>query len=388
MNVFSLRWQQALAQLPQHAWRERMVVQRVWQGKRQIAQHSLVDFSSNDYLGLANELSLQSAWQKAVLHFGVGSGASQVVSGYSQPQAELEQALAQWLGLARAVIYPSGYLANVDLLCTILNKSDRVWIDKLTHASLFDGVRYSGAKFTRFAHHDVMMLERLCCKVSDEACARLIITDGVFSMEGSIAPIAKLAGIARAQLALLLIDDAHGLGVLGPCGEGVIASLADRADVILTGTLSKAFGGMGGFVAGSEVTIEYLLQHSRGLRYATAMPAGLMQASLQALDFIQHKPWRREKLFENIRLWQQTAALQGLQLMPSTTPIQCVLVGCPTKVLQLGNALRARGFLVGVMRSPTVPKGSERLRISLSAVHERKQIMELVKTMVQLQKVL
>ncbi len=338
----------------------------------------LLSFCSNDYLGLANHPDVVRALQEGAQRWGAGSGAAHLVNGHSAAHHALEAELAEFAGYPRALLFSTGYMANLGVVGALLGHSDRVFEDRYNHASLLDAARYSGARLVRYAHGDMGDLHQRLS--ASGHCERLIATDGVFSMDGDIAPLPELVSIAREAQAWLLIDDAHGLGVLGAQGRGSLEHFAIAASdrPILMGTLGKAFGTFGAFVAGSEELIETLIQQARTYVYTTATPAALAEATRASLRLVRGESWRREKLQALIARFRAGAAQLGLQLMDSATPIQPLLIGDAGQTLQVSEKLRARGILVPAMRPPTVPEGTARLRITFSAAHDEAQVDRLL----------
>ncbi|MDE1463130.1 8-amino-7-oxononanoate synthase [Spartinivicinus poritis] len=343
----------------------------------------LLNFCSNDYLGLANHPQVITALQQAAVEYGVGSGASHLVSGHSKLHHELEEALAEFTGRQRALLFSTGYMANVGVISALVEKGDVVLQDKLNHASLIDGGLLSGARFTRYLHNDLASLTQKLQQ--HQTGQQLIVTDGVFSMDGDIAPLTDIATVAKQHSAWLMVDDAHGFGCLGPNGEGSVteAGLAAEDIPILVGTFGKALGTSGAFVAGDEVLIESLIQFARPYIYTTAMPPAIAAATLASLKLVQTENWRREKLQRNISQFRSGASHLGLQLMESVTAIQPIVVGDAEAALMLSQQLKAQGILVTAIRPPTVPVGTSRLRITLSASHSEQQVNQLLESLEQ-----
>lgn len=339
---------------------------------------SLVNFCSNDYLGLANHPELVSAAQAATQAYGFGGGASHLVCGHSHEHHALEEELAEFTGRDRVLLFSTGYMANIGVLQALLDRHASVFEDKLNHASLLDGAQICRAKRLRYAHVDMAQLDRqlLASKTPD----KLIVTDGVFSMDGDMAPLPELSDIALRHHAMLMVDDAHGFGVLGENGGGLQEHFGLSQDQlpVLVGTLGKAFGSFGAFVAGSEDLIEYLIQFARSYIYTTSMPPAVAAATRAALHIIQTEKQRREHLWQLISYFKQCCNEQGIHLMPSDTPIQPILVGDDGDALALSQSLKDKGLWVSAIRPPTVPEGSARLRVTLSAAHTRSQIDLLV----------
>jgi len=334
---------------------------------------SRLNFSSNDYLGLSQHPEVIAALIEAARQHGVGSGAAHLLGGHSSEHAALESELAAHTGRQRALLFSTGYMANLGVVCAFAGRGETVLQDRLNHASLLDGARLSGARLLRYAHGDAGAAAALLA--AHPECS-LLATDGVFSMDGDVAPLAQLALPCESARAWLLVDDAHGLGVLGPRGAGSVAAAGlDAARVpLLMGTLGKALGCFGAFVAGDDDTIEVLLQRSRPYIYTTALPPALAAATRVALRVCRDDEARRTRLHDNIRRFRQRAAALRLPLAASETAIQPVRVGDSARALALGERLLRAGFIVGVTRPPTVPAGSARLRITLSAAHEPAQV--------------
>ena len=336
-----------------------------------------LNFCSNDYLGLAAHPDVIASLRAAAERYGVGSGASHLVCGHSAPHRELEEALAAFTGRERALLYSSGYMANTGVLTTLLRRGDRVFEDRLNHASLLDGGLFSGARFARFAHNDPAALR---AKLAAGEGARLVAVDGVFSMDGDAAPLAELAELCAAHDAWLMVDDAHGFGVLGERGAGSTeaAGLGQAQVPVLMATLGKALGTAGAFVAGSELLIESLVQQSRNYIYTTALPPALAAATLTALELLHRESWRREHLAALIARFRRGAAQLDLPLLESHSAIQPLLVGEAAAAVALSERLAERGVLIGAIRPPTVPRGTSRLRITLSAAHSEAQVDRLL----------
>lgn len=337
----------------------------------------LLAFCSNDYLGLANHPEVIDAWRAGAERWGVGGGASHLVIGHSSPHHELELALAEFTGRPRALLFTTGYLANLGALTALVGQGDSVLQDRLNHASLLDGGLLSGARFSRYLHNDADSLGKRLDKATGNA---LVVTDGVFSMDGDIADLPALAAQAQARGAWLMVDDAHGFGTLGRHGGGVVEHFGlDMGQVpVLVGTLGKAFGTAGAFVAGSEELIECLIQFARPYIYTTSQPPALACATLRSLQLLRDEHWRREHLAALVRQFRQGAEQIGLHLMDSFTPIQPILVGDAARAMRLSAMLRERGLMVTAIRPPTVPAGSARLRVTLTAAHSAAQVQLLL----------
>ena len=361
-------------------YRHRRVVESPAGRELVVGGRRLLNFCSNDYLGLAADPRVTAAFKAGADRWGVGSGASHLVSGHTAAHAELELALAELTGRPRALLFGSGYAANVGAISTLLGQRDHVFQDRLNHASLLDGGWLSGAGFEWYAHADTADLAARLDAHGPSSRRKLIVSDGTFSMDGDLCPLEQLIALAKRHGAWLMIDDAHGIGVHGAQGCGVVdPARHDCTDVpVLVGTLGKAFGTAGAFVAGSEALVEMLIQRARHYIYTTAMPAALAAATLESLRIARVEEWRRTRLAEHVARFRQGAARLGLQLLPSQTPIQPLVIGASGRTLALGAALEARGVLVGVIRTPTVPAGTARLRITFSALHQPADVDQLL----------
>ena len=333
----------------------------------------LLAFCSNDYLGLANHPQVIEAWRAGALRWGVGGGASHLVIGHSTPHHELEEALAEFTGRPRALLFSTGYMANLGAVTALLGQGDTVLEDRLNHASLLDAGLLSGARFSRYLHNDAASLVNRLDKADGNT---LVVTDGVFSMDGDLADLPALCAAAKAKGAWVMVDDAHGFGPLGASGGGIVEHFGlGQDDVqVLVGTLGKAFGTAGAFVVGSEELIETLVQFARPYIYTTSQPPALACATLKSLELLRSEDWRRVHLNALIKRFREGARAIGLQLMDSATPIQPILIGDSARAMRLSQLLRERGLLVTAIRPPTVPVGSARLRVTLSAAHSSAQL--------------
>ena len=392
---------------------------------------AVINFCSNDYLGLANHPDVINAFKAAVDKYGVGSGSAHLVCGHSSAHHALEEELAAFTGRDRALLFSTGYMANMGVISALVGRGDTVLEDRLNHASLLDGGLLSGAKLKRYAHADCAHLENLLVlanknnfigdqQKADEFMVRqahhergdethherdlkanieskqanavrpelvegrskriLIVTDGVFSMDGDIAPVSELARLAKQHGAWLMVDDAHGIGVIGENGGGILelTGLKQEDVQVLVGTLGKAFGTFGAFVAGSEELIETLIHLARPYIYTTALPPAIAEATRTSLVILQAETWRREKLRKLTEYFRTGAGQLGLPLSASSSPIQPLLIGESQKAVNVSNILFKKGFLVSAIRPPTVPAGSARLRITFSAMHDEYQIDQLL----------
>ena len=342
---------------------------------------SLRCFCSNDYLGLANHPKVVEALQQASKKYGVGGGASHLVCGHNREHHLLEEEFATLTGRDRALLFSSGYMANLAVITTLLDKQDAIFADKLNHASLIDGGLLSGARFQRFLHNDMQSLQKQLRKSS--ARRKLICVDGVFSMDGDMAPLPELTKIAKQHDALLMVDDAHGFGVIGDKGLGCCDKFSSSQDdvPILMCTLGKSMGGFGAMVAGPELLIETLVQFARPYIYTTSIPPAVAAAARTSLQLLQQEGWRRENLQQLIAHFRVEAKNLNLPIMPSSTAIQPLLVGDEELSLQWQHKLQERGFWVSAIRPPTVPKGSARLRITLSAAHSLDDVNALLEAL-------
>ncbi len=335
-------------------------------------------FCSNDYLGLASHPRITAAWCNGAKKYAVGSGASHLITGHTQAHHALEKELAAYTRRERALLFSTGYMANIGVVTTLLGRHDAVFLDKLNHASLVDAALLSRAKIHRYPHNNIKTLARLLTK--SPAQHQLILTDGVFSMDGDAADLPNLVQLANHHKAWLMVDDAHGLGVMGDTGRGTLEMYGLGTDEvpILMGTLGKAFGVFGAFVAGSELFIEALIQSARSYIYTTALPPALAEAVRESLIVAEQETWRRQHLHELIAYFRAAAAEKEIPLMESSTPIQPIILGDSEKALAMSAALYKRHIIVTAIRPPTVPQGTARLRITLSALHEKNQIDQLI----------
>ncbi len=358
------------------------------QGVRQtIDGRQVLSFCSNDYLGLANHPDIKQAFIQAIENYGVGSGSAHLINGHSQLHHDCEQRLAEFTGRDRALLFSNGYMANLAIASALLSRHDFVYQDKLNHASLIDAAKISAAKLIRYRHNDSAHLQDLLSK-NDSQTRQLIMTDGVFSMDGDCADLNRLAEIAADSGSWCMVDDAHGFGVLGAKGAGLLEQegLNQQQIPILMATLGKAIGTAGAFVAGSEELIETLIQQARTYIFTTASPPAIAAATLCSLSIVEQENWRREKLQELIAYFRQTMAPLDYELMPSNTAIQPVVIGDNQRALEISLQLMQKGIHVSAIRPPTVPEGSARLRVTLSAAHEKADIDALVKAFAGLNK--
>lgn len=356
-----------------HLYRQRPLLETPQGPEVLVDGQRLLAFCSNDYLGLANHPEVIAAMQQGAAKWGVGGGASHLVLGHSTPHHALEEALAEFTGRPRALLFSTGYMANLAAVTALVGQGDTVLEDRINHASLLDAGLLSGARFSRYLHNDAVSLANRMEKATGNT---LVVTDGVFSMDGDLADLPALCAAAKQKDAWVLVDDAHGFGPLGATGGGIVEhfGLGVEDVQVLVGTLGKAFGTAGAFVAGSEELIETLIQFARPYIYTTSQPPAVACATLKSLELLRTENWRREHLNKLIARFREGAAAIGLTLMDSATPIQPVLIGDSARALRLSALLRARGLLVTAIRPPTVPAGSARLRVTLSAAHSEAQL--------------
>lgn len=362
----------------ENLYRSRQVIDGPQDAEVIIAGRKLLSFCSNDYLGLANHPDVVAAFHRGLDDYGAGSGAAHLVTGHTREHHALEEELADFVQRPRALLFSTGYMANLGAIAALTGRGDRIFEDRLNHASLLDGARLCGGRLVRYAHADPEALEQ--AMASAPRGEYLVATDGVFSMDGDIAPLPQLAAVARRHSAWLLVDDAHGLGVIGPGGRGSVAAAAlGLPEVpVLMGTLGKAFGTFGAFVAGSDDLVETLIQEARSYIYTTAPPPAVASATRAAMQLVKKESWRREQLLQLIDRFRSGAEQLGLAVCASTTPIQPLIVGDPEMAVRLSDALRAAGILVMAIRPPTVPAGTARLRITFSATHTLEQVDRLL----------
>jgi 8-amino-7-oxononanoate synthase len=359
-----------------HRYRQRRVIDGGHTVQVRVDGQPRINFCSNDYLGLATDPAVIAAAQAALAE-GCGSTASPMVGGYNRHHAALEAALAEALGYPRVLLFSSGWAANLGVLRALLGRSDPLYADELNHASLIDGGRLSGAQYARYPHADLDALDALLAAGSGGG---LIVSDAVFSMDGDLAALPRLTQLSARHGVPLMMDDAHGFGVFGGAGgclahwRGQPGGAGMPAPEIYVGTLGKSLGAAGAFVAGSETLIEYLIQRARTWVFSTAPPPALAAAAIAALRRVQSAPELQLRLHQHIAYFRAGAAARGLSLLPSISPIQPLLLGSDHRALACSRALEARGYWVAAIRPPTVPEGSARLRITLSAAHTPVQI--------------
>ncbi len=364
-------------------WRAHRCLQSAQGPEVVIDGRRLLNFSSNDYLGLAADPRLARALGEAAGRWGTGAGSAHLVSGHAAPHRALEEALAEFTGYPRVLLFSSGYLANLAVPRVLLGRGDTLIQDRLDHASLVDAARLAGARLRRYRHNDLAGARRRLEQAQGET---LLAVDGVFSMDGDLAPLPGLAALCREHGAWLMVDDAHGLGVLGEAGRGSLEhwGLSPREVPILMGTFGKALGTAGAFVAGSEDFIETLIQEARTYLFTTAAPPALAEVTRLALELVEHESWRRARLQELVSRFRAGARRLGLPLAESFTPIQPLIAGGSERALQWSRHLRDRGILAVPIRPPTVPQGTARLRLTITAAHTPAQVDRLLEALAEL----
>lgn len=358
-------------------YRRRLVTdtpQSIW---AQLGNERLLSFCSNDYLGLANHPQVVAALQAGARQYGVGAGASHLVSGHSRAHHALEEELAHYVGSERTLLFSTGYMANIGIVSALAGRHTPIVEDRLNHASLIDAARLARSPVKRFAHGDLAQLRATLTRLGRPA---LITTDAVFSMDGDIAALPAQAAIAREHGARVLVDEAHSFGVLGPNGAGALAhyDLKPGIPFIMMGTLGKAMGTFGAFVAAEAALIELLIQRARTYTYTTALPPAIAEATRASLRIAYAESWRRDRLALLVERFRRGAQALGLRLGPGNTPIQPVILGETQAAVRASAALRARGILIPAIRPPTVPASAARLRITFSALHEEDHVDRLL----------
>ena len=357
-------------------YRSRSILQSPQESHVVVAGREYLAFCSNDYLGLANHPQLVAAVCEGARQYGVGAGASHLINGHSTAHHILETALADFTGFPKAVLFSTGYMANAGVITALAGREDALFADKLNHASLNDAALLSRARFSRYPHLDLATLERQLA--ASHGRRKLVMTDSVFSMDGDIAPIAALLGLCQKHDAWLMLDDAHGFGVLGGKGQGILSYFnISSPRIIYMATLGKAAGVFGAFVAAQPEIIETLVQRARSYIYTTASPPMLSHALLRSLELIESEEWRRTKLAQLIACLKGELQSLRWKLLPSSTPIQPLIIGQTDAAVKVSEALRERNILVPAIRPPTVPQGSARLRLSLSASHSAEDVAQL-----------
>lgn len=361
-----------------HLYRTRRISDGPQQPEMIIDGEKVICFCSNDYLGLANHPDVKAAFIQGIEHYGAGSGAAHLINGHSRAHHALEEELAEFTGYPRALLFSTGYMANLGLAQALVGKGDTVLEDRLNHASLLDGGLLSGARLMRYPHNDADELDhKLASRTQGE---NLVLSDGVFSMDGDIADVAALVSSCDRHGAVLMLDDAHGFGVLGKNGRGTPEHLGVSTDAIpvYMATLGKAVGVSGAFIAGNDALIETLIQQARSYIYTTASPPAAAEAVRASLNIIHTQPELRQQLDDNIRYFRNCCNELDVKLADSQTAIQPVMIGDAQTAVSISEQLLTQGLLITAIRPPTVPEGTSRLRITLSAAHTHAQIDKLV----------
>lgn len=358
----------------QHLYRRRRLLESPQTAHVRVDGRELLNFCSNDYLGLAHHPKAIAALQKAAGEMGVGSGASHLVIGHHRAHHQLEEELAAFVQRPRALLFSTGFMANLGVISTLVERNDIVLEDRLNHASLLDGALLSRGQLQRYRHNDVQHLQHYLNELNGKRA--LVVSDSVFSMDGDIAPLPQMAAACHERDAWLMVDDAHGFGVLGRQGRGALDhfALGQHQVPVYMATLGKALGGYGAFVAGSEDLIECLIQECRPYIYSTAMPPAVAAATLESLRLLQQESWRIDHLQTLIRHWRKGAQDRGIVLADSSTAIQPLIVGAADTAMKLSERLLQRNILVTAIRPPTVPHNTARLRITLTAAHSENDI--------------
>lgn len=359
-------------------WRQRQCIDQANGRSLYFSGKEYLNFSSNDYLGLSHHPQVIAAWQSGSEKYGVGSGGSGHITGFTKAHDELETALADWLGYSKALLFISGFAANHAVITALMTADDRILADKLSHASIMEASIHSGAQLRRFHHNNPLSLENLIHKPI--AGKTLVVTEGVFSMDGDSAPLEQLQEIATKQQAWLMVDDAHGMGVIGEQGRGSCFASGIKPEILVV-TFGKAFGLSGAAVLCDEQTADFLVQSARHLIYSTSMPPAQAVALLAAVEQIKQADAARNQLYQHIEYFRKNADFKGMRLANSMTAIQPLIIGDNQASQQLAQFLRQKNIWVQAIRPPTVPPGSARLRITLSGAHQRQDIDQLLEAL-------
>ena len=364
-------------------FRTRRVVESPQDREIVVDGRTLLNFSSNDYLGLASDPRIAAAFREGIRTWGTGSGASHLISGHTAAHHALEEELADFVERPRALLYGSGYAANVGVINALLSVGDQVFEDRLNHASLLDGGWISRADFHWFEHRDIEQLQCIVAERTNLPCRRLIVSDGVFSMDGDQCHLDELIALAQRTDSWLQIDDAHGIGVYGEHGKGTVdpAHYSTQDVPVLIGTLGKSFGTAGAFVAGEEALIETLIQKSRNYIFTTAMPAALACATSRSLEIVKHESWRRDRLKSLVRRFQEGVRTLNLPVPESNSPIQPLVLGDTDTTLSVSRSLEDQGCFVVPIRPPTVPVDTSRLRVTFTAAHSEEDVDRLLEAL-------
>ena len=380
-RAFNQRISSALTQRKQTGLnRSRTVIEQGNQSRLVVDGQSYINFSGNDYLGLAGSAELAQAWQQGLSLYGSGSGASPLVTGYSKPHADLESQLAEWLGFDCALLFNSGFSANQAVLFSLFEKGDTLLQDKLNHASLMEAGILSPAMMKRFKHNDISHLTKLL--TASDNSPSLVVTEGVFSMDGDLSPLSQIANVTKENNAWLMVDDAHGCGVLGNNGRGCCDFYQVTPDILVV-TFGKGFGLSGAAVLCNQECGDYLAQFARHHVYSTAMPPAQAHALSHALSMIQQQEWRRDK-FKELNQQFESELTGFLGAVKTDTPIKPIIIGEADKAMNVSAALKNQGLWTTAIRPPTVPTGTARLRITLSANHSQQDITQLTQAITEL----
>ncbi len=364
----------------QHLLRQLRMVESPADTTITIEGRTLISMASNNYLGLANHPAVKQAAIQAIEQWGVGAGAARLISGTMVPHQQLEEDLAQFKQVEATLTFGTGYTANLGLIPSLIDQDGLILADRYCHASLIEACRLAKAKLRVFHHNDAEHLEKLL-KKREQVCPTLVVTEGVFSMDGDLAPLPDLLGLCQRYEATLLIDDAHGTGVMGANGRGTIEHFGlNSKDIIQMGTLSKAIGTSGGYIAGTATLKEYLINTSKAFIYTTAQPPAIAAATSAAIQIIQNEPARRERLWENRNYLYSELKSMGIQFTDTQSPILPIIVKLPETALKMSQTLYEAGIYAPAIRPPTVPKESSRLRVTVSSEHAPDQLRQLVET--------
>lgn len=384
MNLDSRLNKELAQRKAEHLYRSRKILESAQSVEPIIDGKKVLSFCSNDYLGLANHPEVIKSFKQAADQYGVGSGSAHLVSGHSKEHHLLEEELATFMGTERALLFSTGYMANMGVVTALCDRHSEIYEDKLNHASMLDAALLSRAKRIRYPHVDINFLKTQLN--SSDNKNKFVMSDGVFSMDGDCVPLKSVAELCENNNATLMIDDAHGIGVLGEKGRGTLEhfGVENKQVPIIVGTLGKAFGTAGAFVAGSEELIETLIQKSRSYIFTTAMPAAVAAATRKSLQLVEKETWRRQQLQNLIYLFKKGVNELGLNLMESDTAIQPVIIGSSEKALLLSEKLLEKNILIGAIRPPTVAENTARLRITFSATHTEEHINTLLTTLAEL----
>ena len=356
-------------------FRSRRVLSSAQQIEPTVDGKKVLSFCSNDYLGLANHPKIIGSFNHATKKYGLGSGASHLITGHHKCHAALEKELAEFLNVEKVLLFSTGYMANLGVISAIASRSSTIFADKLNHASLNDAAILSRSKIKRYEHRNTQQLTSLLSQ--SESVSKFILSDGVFSMDGTVAEIENLQQLADIHNARLLIDDAHGIGVLGKNSKGSTEGKLNE-NTILVGTLGKAFGTFGAFVAAKENIIEWIIQRANSYIYTTALPPAIAEATRTSLQIIKNESWRSEALLELVDYFKNVCVQNGISISESNTPIQPIMLGSSKHALNVSKQLLRLGILVPAIRPPTVPENTARLRVSLCSLHSKAQIDQLI----------